>query len=238
MAKSKDNANNLASLAQRLGISFHNVGLLTTALTHRSYSAEHGAESNERLEFLGDSVLDLLIAEALYLAYPEADEGVLSTSKAALVNEKALEQVALRWDIGALAIMSHGEESAGGRRRRAMLADTVEAIIGAYYLDAGLDACREFVLREIPVTTADTHGEAWHDYKTELQEYCQSRYHETPAYLPVREEGPSHMRTFVVATIFRGAHCGEGSGKSKKEAEQAAAKVALGVLSEPGFVGL
>ncbi|MEI7833977.1 MAG: ribonuclease III [bacterium] len=232
MAKSKGNDNNLASLAQRLGISFRDGGLLTTALTHRSYSAEHGGESNERLEFLGDSVLDLLIAEELYRRHPEMEEGMLSINKAALVNGEALAQIALRWDVGALAIMSHGEESAGGRHRRAMLADTVEAIIGAYYLDAGLDACREFVLREIPVTTADTHGEAWHDYKTELQEYCQSRYHETPVYLPVREEGPSHVRTFVVATVFRGGQLGEGSGKSKKEAEQAAAKAALVLLRE------
>ena len=232
MAKKSETGKGLATLTQRLGISFRDSGLLTTALTHRSYSAEHSGESNERLEFLGDSVLDLLVAEELYRKHPEMEEGMLSINKAALVNGEALAQIALRWDVGALAIMSYGEESAGGRHRRAMLADTVEAIIGAYYLDAGLDACREFVLREIPVTTADTHGEAWHDYKTELQEYCQSRYHETPVYLPVREEGPSHVRTFVVATIFRGEHFGEGSGKSKKEAEQAAAKAALARLRE------
>ncbi len=232
MPKTNEKGQDPALLTQRLGISFHEIGLLVTALTHRSYAAEHGVESNERLEFLGDSVLDLLVAEELYRQHPEMEEGMLSINKAALVNEKALEQVALRWDVGALAIMSHGEESAGGRKRRAMLADTVEAIIGAYYLDAGLDACRYFVLREIPVTTADTHGEAWHDYKTELQEFCQSRYHETPHYKPIREEGPSHERTFVVATIFQGKNLGSGSGKSKKEAEQAAAKVALGKLSE------
>jgi len=222
------------ALQQRLGISFARQDLLVQALTHRSYLAEAvGAVSNERLEFLGDAVLDLVVAEELFRKHPDWPEGELTKAKASAVGERALEQVAREWDLGAYMLVSRGEEQSGGRERRAMLADSVEALIGAYYLDRGLEACRIFVLRAL-ASAMDTieRREHEHDYKTLLQELFQARYQTAPLYEVLNESGPPHDRTFEVGVIFAGQVLGRGEGKSKKEAAQHAAEETLRTIPE------
>ena len=224
-----DPTDDLDILQQRLGIQFHRRELLEQALTHRSVLAEvEGSHSNERLEFLGDAVLDLIIAEAVYRTYPEWPEGELTKVKAVAVGGRSLEELARRWGLGAFIRISRGEGASGGRERRALLADTVEAVIGAYYLDQGLDACRELVLREMAfLLDAIDRREYAFDYKTQLQEVFQGRYQSAPTYVVVQEIGPPHDRTFDVAVVFDGRELGRGTGKSKKEAEQHAAAQAL-----------
>jgi len=218
-----------SELQKRLGITFAKRDLLVTALTHRSVLAEvEGAMPNERLEFLGDTVLDLIIAEELYKAHPEWPEGELTKAKAAAVGERSLEQVARNWNLGPYIRISRGEESSGGRERRALLADTVEAIIGAYYLDHGLEACRAFVLREMmEIIESVERQEHQFDCKTQLQEVFQARYQAAPTYEIVGKSGPPHDRTFEVTVSFNDQVLGYGKGKSKKEAEQQAADQAL-----------
>ena len=224
-------------LLARLGISFVNEDLLLQALTHRSFVMENErANSNERLEFLGDTVLDLIIAEALFRNHADWPEGELTKAKASAVEERSLEKLAREWDIGPFIRISHGEESSGGRNRRALLADSVEALIGAYFLDQGLDACRIFLLREMAAMLgAVERQEHERDYKTLLQEVMQARFQSAPNYEVTAENGPAHDRTFEIAVVFSGAILGTGSGKSKKEAEQQAAAEALTspLLTEP-----
>lgn len=216
-------------LEARLQIDFTDRGLLEQALTHRSYAADvEGATSNERLEFLGDTVLDLIIAEELYFANPDWPEGDLTKAKASAVGERSLERIAHAWDLGAYVRLSRGEEASGGRQRRALLADAVEAIFGAYYLDQGLDACRTLVLREMTfiLETIERRAQSG-DYKTQLQEVLQARFQAAPSYVMLEESGPPHDRTFRVAVQFQDDVLGVGVGKSKKEAEQQAASCAL-----------
>jgi len=220
---------NLDDLQQRLGIHFTEPALLVLALTHRSFVMEHErAQSNERLEFLGDAVLDLLIGEALYQWHPDWSEGELSKTKAAAVGERSLEKVARQWELGSYMRISYGEECSGGRNRRALLADAVEAMIGAYYLDQGLEACRAFVLREMAfILEAVERHEHERDYKTQLQEAFQGKFQSAPSYEVVAESGPPHDKTFQINVSFGGEVLGTGTGKSKKEAEQQAAARAL-----------
>ena len=216
-------------LQTRLGICFSDQRLFTQALTHRSVLAETvGLSANERLEFLGDAVLDLVIAEHLYRHHPEWTEGQLTKAKASLVEERSLERVARLWNLGPYLILSHGEDLSGGRQRGALLADTVEAVIGAYYLDQGLEACRTFILVQVAyILDAGVPSQLEHDYKTQLQEAFQARYHATPSYAVVEEHGPPHSRLFTVEVAFMGEVIGAGSGRSKKNAEQQAAEIAL-----------
>ena len=222
------------ALQQRLGITFTDCGLLMQALTHRSYLAElPEAISNERLEFLGDAVLDLVVAEELFRRHPDWPEGELTKAKASAVDERALERMARDWELGAYVLISHGEDQSGGRERRALLADAVEALIGAYFLDQGLDAVREFVLRALePVMAKIERREHEHDYKTLLQELFQGRYQTAPDYQVLSETGPAHDRTFEIGVIFAGQVLGRGTGKSKKEAAQHAAAEALQNIPE------
>jgi ribonuclease-3 len=216
-------------LQARLGIRFAQRELLLLALTHRSFAAEaEGGESNERLEFLGDAVLGLIIAEELYRRYPSWKEGELTRARAQIVEEPALLDVAQVWHLGTFLRLSHAEDASGGRGRRALLADTVEAIIGAYYLDQGLDACRTFLVREFGfMLEAPTGQQSIRDFKTRLQELYQARHQAAPAYHVVSEDGPPHDKTFEVVVTFRGQDIGRGTGKSKKEAAQQAAAQAL-----------
>ncbi|MHB9109856.1 MAG: ribonuclease III [Armatimonadota bacterium] len=222
------------ALQQRLGITFQRCDLLVQALTHRSYLAETpDAISNERLEFLGDAVLDLVVAEELFRRHPDWPEGELTKAKASAVDERALERMARDWELGEYVLVSRGEEQSGGRQRRAMLADAVEALIGAYFLDQGLDAVREFVLRALaPVMAIIERREHEHDYKTLLQELFQSRYQTAPVYEVLSETGPPHDRTFEIGVTFAGQVLGRGTGKSKKEAAQSAAAEALQNIPE------
>jgi ribonuclease-3 len=217
----------LADLAARLGHDFADPGLLVEAVTHRSWCAEHtGTPSNERLEFLGDAVLGLVIADHLFHVEGAMPEGELAMARAAVVSTEALAQVASGLELGRFLRLGKGEDATGGRDKRSILADAMEAVIGAVFLDAGLDAARRLLLPLVDERLAGAvagPGEA--DHKTRLQEASARRYGQVPRY-DVSGTGPDHDRRFTAVVRIGGAKRGEGHGRSKKEAEQAAAREA------------
>ena len=219
---------------QTLGYSFRDPTLLDQALTHKSHVNELKSKErkhNERLEFLGDAVLTLVISEHLVGAFPESAEGELSKHKARLVSEVSLAAVARRLDLGGLLRLGRGEELTLGREKPSILANTFEAIVAALYLDGGLEVARSFVLRifarDIQEVQEGGGSATLHDYKTRLQEWCQKQYDVLPHYTIVKETGPDHQKTFDVQLTVRGEVLGVGVGRTKKEAEQMAAKQAL-----------
>jgi len=221
-------------LEEKIGYHFHDRDLLTTALTHSSYANEkHGeAQSYERLEFLGDSILGLVTAEFLYTHEPCLPEGRMTRLRAELVCEVSLHKTALELGLGRYMRLGRGEEHTGGRERPSILADMVEAIIAAMYLDSGMDQARSFILERIlhDVEFGDSHRSA--DYKTQLQELVQRRSNQVITYRLKGESGPDHDKTFLFEVLINGEICGEGSGKTKKEAEQMAARKALEAYRE------
>jgi len=231
MSESPPAPTDLGRLERALGHYFRQPHLLVDALTHRSYAYEFagpGVVSNERLEFLGDAVLGLIASDLLFRAYPEADEGQLTNLRAALVRASTLGALARRLDVGPHLRLGRGEEATGGRERELLLARAVEALIGAVYLDAGLDSTRavlEPLLKGELEHVATRH--TIKDNKSLLQELAQARLGITPHYRLVSEEGPSHDRTFTVEVVIGELVAGRGSGRSKRQAEQAAAKEAL-----------
>lgn len=219
----------------RLAYHFQSQRLLEEALTHKSYLNECPSperRDNERLEFLGDAVLDLVISELFLSRFPEAPEGELSKLKAKTVSETALSHVARRLDLGSALVLGRGEELTGGRDKPSLLADALEAVIAAVYLDGGLAAARQVVLTAF----TDLFDNLWRsevaDYKTELQELCQRDFSVLPVYRVLRESGPDHHKQFEVELSIRGEGYGVGTGRSKKEAEQRAAKTALERLKQ------
>ena len=218
-------------LEERLGVDFSKKELLVQALTHSSYTMEHErprAFCNERLEFLGDAFFDAIIGEVLYQRLPDEEEGRLTKLRAMIVCEESLYEIGSRLGIGDLLLLGRGEEMSGGRQRRSLIADAVEALIGALYLDRGYEAVRNTVVRLFAERIEDAlAGRIVQDYKSAYQEYLQARGHAQIQYRVVREEGPEHNKTFYVEVSADGAVMGEGTGHSKKEAEQAAAKQAL-----------
>jgi len=223
------NQGQLEELQQRLGVRFRRPGKLAEALVHRSYRAEgDDSVSNERLEFLGDAVLGEVVAEHLYHNHPEWSEGDLTKLKAAVVSEVTLSEAACQLGLGDFLVMAKGEEQSGGRERPSLLSDALEAVIGAVYLERGLRAARGLVLRILAEPMHALERDEWRrDFKTLLQELVQRRHKQPPLYRVVAEEGPDHDKTFVVEVRFGRHLLGEGVGKSKKEAEQKAAKEAL-----------
>jgi len=218
----------LRSLIARLGLAPHRPALLRQALTHRSAQQELSLPSNERLEFLGDAVLGLVIAERLYRSRPELTEGELTKVKAIAVSEPVLARVARELNLGRYLILSRGEQQTGGRDRSSLLADAFEALVAAVYLDRGLRTARSLILRLLrDHLQAIERREYEPDYKTLLQEKIQELHRTTPTYRVVSETGPDHDRTFVAEVRLAGRLLGRGSGKSKKQAEQAAAQDAL-----------
>ena len=221
-------------LEEKIGYHFHDRELLQTALTHSSYANEkHGeAQSYERLEFLGDSILGLVTAEFLYTHEPCLPEGRMTRLRAELVCEVSLHKTALELGLGRYMRLGRGEEHTGGRERPSILADMVEAIIAAMYLDSGMDQARSFILERIlhDVEFGDSHRSA--DYKTQLQELVQRRSNQVITYRLKGESGPDHDKTFLFEVLINGETCGEGSGKTKKEAEQMAARKALEAYRE------
>jgi len=217
-----------ASLEEALGYAFTNKSLLATALTHRSL----GVDNNERLEYLGDAVLAFLVAEILYLKFPRAPEGVLTRLRASLVKRESLAGVARRIDLGEFVRLGSGEKKSGGWRRDSILANTLEAVIGAVYLDAGLESCRKliqhlFAAQISGLSTADPGK----DPKTALQELLQARGKPVPAYELVSETGAAHARTFSVRCVSEELdRTVIAEGNSKRNAEQAAARIALELL--------
>ncbi len=219
----------IKDLEAAIGYQFHNISLLQNALAHSSYANERwhdGLKSNERLEFLGDSVLGMLVADYLYRNFPDRPEGELTRMRADMVCEKTLAKVARQLHLGDHLLLGNGEERFGGRGRDSILADAVESVIAACYLDSGMaaavDFVKKFILVNVPVTKLQNA-----DYKTALQELVQQKKNQTIVYTLVGEQGPDHDKQFLVELTVNGKLMGTGSGSSKKRAEQAAAKAAL-----------
>ena len=213
---------------------FNNKALLEEAFTHKSYVNERkGAQRrhNERLEFLGDAVLSLVISEHLAGCCPQLSEGALSKLKAGLVSEASLAAAARRLDLGAHLRLGRGEELSKGREKHSLLADVLEAVIAAIYLDGGLEASRAFTLNalgeELSRVGSSQTQPGGDDYKTRFQEWCQQRYDMLPRYVLVKESGPDHQKLFEVEVEVESTVAGFGLGRSKKEAEQMAARQAL-----------
>lgn len=221
----------VAPLAQQWNISFHDISLLARALTHRSYVREHPERaliSNERLEFLGDTVLNFIVSEYLYRTFPDYSEGDLSKAKATAVSEPILHEAARDAGLGIHILLSQAEDASGGRDRASILSDAFEAVVAAIYLDQGIESARPFVLGFLEERIrAIARHERELDFKTLFQETIQGEGLPTPTYRIVSEEGPDHLKLFTAeAKVGRKVH-GHGTGHSKKEAEQAAARDAL-----------
>lgn len=208
---------------------FKNQDLLTQALTHKSWVNEHKGErtSNERLEFLGDAILEFVITENLYKKFPDQQEGYLTALRANLVNTQNLAALALRLGVGHELFLSKGEEDGGGRKNPSLLADTVEAIIGALYLDQGINAVRDFIKENLVTEIPEKVSQPLKDAKSRLQEYVQAKGIAAPKYKVMEETGPDHEKRFVVEVQVASENWGVGEGKSKNQAEQAAAEKAL-----------
>ena len=219
----------IKNLETAIGYRFKNITLLQNALTHSSYANEHwhnSLRSNERLEFLGDSILGMVVAEYLYRTFSDRPEGELTRMRADMVCEKSLAAVAARINLGSHLLLGNGEEQSGGRNRDSILADAVESVIAACFLDGGMNAARgfieKFILVEVPVKKLHNA-----DYKTALQEKVQQKKNQTLSYALVGESGPDHDKRFEVEVSLNGRVIGIGTGSSKKRAEQMAAQSAL-----------
>ena len=227
---SKERRKELLDFCHRVNISVKNIDLLDQAFHHRSLTNERNhLKNNERLEFLGDSVLGMVTASYLYitLANPEGD---LAKIKSAVVSEKALAPVALRFGVDKLLLLGHGEELTGGRQKPAILADAMEAIIGAIYLDSGYKAAEDYVLEFIVPEVNKVLKDGLKDFKTLLQEAVQKKMKVCPKYELVGKKGPDHDQTFLISVQVGSKVFGPEAGKTKKEAEQKAAKIALSAL--------
>ena len=223
----------LAAVEQRLSYSFKDMTLLAMALTHSSWANEHGLQHNERLEYLGDAVLELTISHEIYLRYPEQREGAMTRLRSQLVSEEKLAEIAHDLDLGYYLLMGKGEEAQGGRERAALLADAVEALLGAVYLDGGHDAARSVVAR--------LYGSIWpscamppkgKDYKTKLQEATQALLGTLPVYVQLDSRGPDHAKEFSVRLELSNGQQYHATGGSIKKAEQTAARMALEALEQ------
>ncbi len=219
----------IKDLETAIGYHFQNLSLLQNALTHSSYANErwhNSLLSNERLEFLGDSVLGMLVAEYLFRTFPNRPEGELTRMRADMVCEKTLAAAAVRIGLGEHLLLGHGEEQGGGRSRDSILADAVESVIAACFLDGGIEAAlhfvQKFILVEVPVTKLHNA-----DYKTQLQELVQQKKNQVLSYALVGQSGPDHDKQFDVKVSLNGKPVGAGSGSSKKRAEQMAARCAI-----------
>lgn len=226
----------LLALEAKLGYGFDDIALLENALLHRSHvhiTGNHRIQSNERLEFLGDAVLGLVVNEHFFRLYPHYSEGDLTKMKSLLVCGERLAEVAGALDVGQYILMSRSEAATGGRRRSSILADTMEALIGAVYLDGGLAAARAVIERIMlygseKVVASRAQG----NYKSRLQEIVQARFKSPPRYRVLTADGPDHARVFVVGVTFAGVMLGQGKGRNKKAAEQQAAAAALTRLAD------
>ena len=224
----------IRDLENAIGYRFQNITLLQNALTHSSYANERWHDSglsNERLEFLGDSILGMVVAEHLYRNYPNCPEGELTRMRADMVCETSLAQVAEQIQLGKHMLLGHGEEQGGGRKRASILADAVESVIAATFIDGGMEPAKAFITRFIlcNVPEQKLHNA---DYKTALQELVQQKKNQVLSYVLTGESGPDHDKHFEVQVLLNGAPIGFGSGTSKKRAEQAAAQDALEKLQK------
>ena len=222
----------IKDLEAAIGYRFKNITLLQRALTHSSYANEYWRDSlmsNERLEFLGDSILGMVVAEHLYRTFPDRPEGELTRMRADMVCETSLARIAMQVDLGKHLLLGNGEEQSGGRKRPSILADAVESVIAASFLDGGMAAAEEiirrFVLSDVPAEKMKNQ-----DYKTALQERIQQKKSQQLVYRLIGESGPDHAKEFAVEVLLNGEVVGTGSGSSKKRAEQDAARAAMEAL--------
>lgn len=222
---------NFSILEKKINITFKNKELLIQAFCHRSYlneSSDFSLNHNERMEFLGDAVLELVITEYLYREYPNNNEGELTSWRASLVNTKILSQTSEELGFNDFIMLSKGESSETGRAKQSIMADTFEALVGAIYLDGGYDLCKEFIRKNLIVKLPEIiELELYKDSKSRLQEESQSIEKSTPVYKIVKESGPDHRKIFTVEVMINGKNISQGQGFSKHEAEENAAKKAL-----------
>lgn len=225
-----DRTKKLAELQERISYSFRDPELLSTALTHRSYVNENpqtGGEDNERLEFLGDAVLGLCVSDLLMKKYPEFDEGTLSKIRSALVNEKPLAALASQLGLGDCLLLGRGEEHSGGRAKESLLANALEAVIAAIYLDSGFSKVKILLRRLMkPLMKDEAIAAQCPDYKTALQELCQKKFKTAPVYTLLAESGPEHEKVFEMEVVIGDDIRQIGRGRSKKEAQKQAAQKA------------
>ena len=228
----------LNALEERLEYQFHDLALLDTALTHTSYVKGDGRASahNERLEFLGDAVLELCTSEYLFTRFPDSDEGAMTRLRAQAVCESALYEVAKEYGFGRLLLLGRGEDHSGGREKPSILSDAVEAVIGAVYIDGGMEVAKRFIMRFVHKSVEDAMaGRLIKGHKTMLQEYVQKHHMGQIAYELIGSSGPDHNKTFSMRVLVAGETAGTGEGRTKQEAGQQAARAALvefGVIHE------
>ena len=217
-------------LEKSLGYQFENKKLITEALTHRSYKKD---VNNERLEFLGDAVMDLIVGEYLFALFPKAEEGILSKLRAALVNEDSFTRLAKRLNLGKFLYLSPAEENNNGREKPSILSSAFEAVIGAIYLEAGFDTAKEVALRllkeEFPIITPE---ELLKDYKTTLQEITQAHFGVVPEYKLISASGPDHKKEFEIGVFIQDKEYARAKGKSKKAAQQEGARLTIEILKK------
>ena len=215
----------LTRLQKKIDYFFINLSILNKALTHKSFANESGGKDNEELEFLGDSIIGMLVSEYLYKHFPDYAEGKLSTIKAVVVSEPILAKRAMQLDMGKFLQFGKGEKAAGGETRPSILANCFEAFVAALYLDSNLEKCRKFVLEELkPEIEIVNSKKQGRDYKCLFQEYAQSKYGLIPDYHVVSAEGPEHKKSFEITVSLKDIVRGKGKGTNKKSAEKAAAK--------------
>jgi len=221
---------NIKTLEEKLGYEFKSPKLITEALTHKSHKQPY---DNERLEFLGDAVLDLIVGEYLYKKFPKSNEGNLSKIRASLVNEKGFDKLARDIDLGNYIYLSNAEENNGGRDKPSLLSNAFEAVMGAIYLEAGLEIVNDIAIRLIEKNHQDISLDSlFCDFKTTLQELTQARFGLTPVYEVVATRGPDHLKEFEVAVFIEDKEYARAIGKSKKIAQQESAKLAIEILKE------
>jgi ribonuclease-3 len=225
-------AREFRQLEELLGYRFQRGELLERALTHRSYANEIRSQAgdNEKLEFLGDAVLDLVVGHHLMDAFPDLSEGELSVTRAQVVSEAGLSEEAARLGLGSFLRLGKGEERTGGREKPSLLADAFEAVVAAVYLDGGFEAARDLVERLLADRMRAIDASGFYDFKTRLQESAQAKLKTTPEYRVVAEAGPDHDKTFEVAVVIKDREWARAAGKSKKAAEQRAAAMAAFLL--------
>jgi ribonuclease-3 len=234
---SEERQRELFNFVKKLDVELTDYNLLNLAFTHRSYAHECAivTDNNERLEFLGDSVLGLSVSNWLFLNLPSKHEGFFSRIKSAVVSEDSLYQVALKLEVGKVVLVGKGEGHSGGRTKKAILSDCMEAIFGCVYLDQGFDVARNLIVRLMePQIAAFLEHKIIRDYKTAIQEYSQKTWKKVPIYALDKTIGPDHDRTFYVNVSLNGVSFGPAGGKNKKNAQQAAAKLACEQLEENG----
>lgn len=228
--------NRIQEFLKKNGIRMKKIDLAVQALTHPSCLQEEnmGYGNNQRLEFLGDAILDFVVGDYLYHRYPAFKEGVLTQVRAGLVCENSLYEIANRMEMGSYILLGRGEELSGGRSRRSTLADAVEALIGAIYLDDGIEQAKAFILRELADRLEGLSEDSYADYKSRLQEWVQSRGRENVEYRLLETKGPAHERWFVSGVYYMEKLLAQGEGKTKKASEQKAAAIALAAFRERG----